>query len=788
MKKIISMMLALCLLGGLTACGSSYRTYDYEYGGIHIQLPKDAEDPKDEGTKLVVTDPEEKWELELQPLDYDHTKIELNEVAERVKSSADTKYIKDLKEDKGKYGDYDYQSWTFDYNPDRPHGSAHYQEPGFVEIISYGDRMIGKWGGLKLHLTGLDKEAAIADLMSDDLAKAMLENITFDEASKDDAVSIPGISATFPATWKSGTSEPMGIYASIRGEKKGVVHIDASIPADPQEGASWCQSDGKEFDFGDNHYYAAIQTFPRQDEPDRNYLYLYTKFNENYSLKVSVYLYDTEKEGLWDYLNSEEMTGVMNSIKLDADKFADPNKERVDADGFECDETGRLSAYSGDKKDITIPATIGKYSITTVRSDAFRGNKDITSVTLAEGITTLDYAAFQDCKNLTTVTLPSSLTYIGSRAFEGCEKLKTVHYSDGLTTIDSNAFSGCTSLESGGFPASLSEIGNYAFEDCGKLGDVTLPDGVNLVGEHAFVRAGSGGKFQCGDNVTFGKNALQESHFATVQLGGNCDLSAEQIMAGAKVGKLTIGEGCTKLGKDFASCGWVDASMGEEPMEVTLPESLKEMGENAFALRPGLKAIDLKQVETMGKGAFKNAGISEVTIPGTMKTVSEEAFYQCKNLKTIDVAEGVETIEPYAFFGAGYRETEKELYFYTLNDEAVEKVKSKLLEGDDIPLFVKVTLPSTLKSVGDRAFGSCHIDGLYMTWCHSAKELPKLDKGFVSEGKEYINQVYFEKDVIDACGKELDAALGKTNIGETAWYDDGYRRYWSDQAELPELE
>ena len=76
MKKIISMMLALCLLGGLTACGSSYRTYDYEY--------KDAEDPKDEGTKLVVTDPEEKWELELQPLDYDHTKIELNEVAERV--------------------------------------------------------------------------------------------------------------------------------------------------------------------------------------------------------------------------------------------------------------------------------------------------------------------------------------------------------------------------------------------------------------------------------------------------------------------------------------------------------------------------------------------------------------------------------------------------------------------------------------------------------------------------------------------------------------------------------
>ena len=82
-----------------------------------------------------------------------------------------------------------------------------------MEIISYGDLMIGKWGGLKLHLTGLDKEAAIADLMSDDLAKAVLENITFDEASKDDAVSIPGISATFPATWKSGTSEPMGIYA-----------------------------------------------------------------------------------------------------------------------------------------------------------------------------------------------------------------------------------------------------------------------------------------------------------------------------------------------------------------------------------------------------------------------------------------------------------------------------------------------------------------------------------------------------------------------------------------------
>ncbi len=61
-----------------------YRTYEYAYGNLNIQLPEDADDPEDKGTSLLFTDPENLWTLELKPLDVQNTKIEISNLDSQI--------------------------------------------------------------------------------------------------------------------------------------------------------------------------------------------------------------------------------------------------------------------------------------------------------------------------------------------------------------------------------------------------------------------------------------------------------------------------------------------------------------------------------------------------------------------------------------------------------------------------------------------------------------------------------------------------------------------------------
>ena len=70
----------------------------------------------------------------------------------------------------------------------------------------------------------------------------------------------------------------------------------------------------------------------------------------------------------------------------------------------------------------------------------------ITSVSLADGITSIDGKAFKDCVNLTSVTIPESITSIRSSAFYGCTSLTSVSIPVGITYIPDSAFANCPAL------------------------------------------------------------------------------------------------------------------------------------------------------------------------------------------------------------------------------------------------------------------------------------------------------------------------------------------------------
>ncbi len=79
----------------------------------------------------------------------------------------------------------------------------------------------------------------------------------------------------------------------------------------------------------------------------------------------------------------------------------------------------RLITYMGEETEVVIPAIYEGIPVTIIGNSCFRGNDNITSVEISEGIATIDSLAFMECPSLEKVYIPDSVTSIGTQAFYG---------------------------------------------------------------------------------------------------------------------------------------------------------------------------------------------------------------------------------------------------------------------------------------------------------------------------------------------------------------------------------
>lgn len=127
-----------------------------------------------------------------------------------------------------------------------------------------------------------------------------------------------------------------------------------------------------------------------------------------------------------------------------------------------------LTKYDGSDRYVTIPDTLGGEPVVAIGDSAFKGNKNISSV-----------------------SMPASVEEIGSYAFANCKSLKTVHFSRSITEIGAHAFDDCTSLTGVTLPSRLSEIASFTFRGCTGLKKITIPNSVSYIGESAFANCRS---------------------------------------------------------------------------------------------------------------------------------------------------------------------------------------------------------------------------------------------------------------------------------------------------------
>ena len=814
MKRILSLLLALVLALGLAACGNAgetpasqtpapateqptaqpepspeappaspaeptpeptptpppFQTYVYEEGGLTIGVPWSLPaEPEKTDKGIVFADPEGEWTVRFEPLSVKDTPYRVNNTIADVQRMIGFDYYQDVRIEEIDLAGYAAKRLSFSRNPDWVEASMSYTALDYTEahcilLVDYTDVVVASFGGMLIDVSAPEKtKSDIRPILEDPDVQTLLENLEFAAPETEKTASIPGITLKVPIRWDVADNGETTLWASFQGEPDVTIFFLGSIYKDPQEAASVIGGEVRTLDIGGRTWYAGVN----RSELSGNVSYelkLLTDFTQYHALEVKVSLHKADEAGHWAFAESDTLRGILESLELDPEAYHDPEKDRMDTSGFAFANSDRgylIDAYTGTDTDIIIPAVIGETQLVGIKTDVFKDNTELKSVIIQEGIRFIEYGAFRNCTALETVVLPSSLVRIGDYAFEGCSSLREVRFSEGLLEIDS-----------------------YAFHDCSALSDVRLPESFIWAGENAFLGAGDGsGSFIApATGVFFGRGALAESRFDTVEFGPEAVLSESSILADAIVNRVVIGSGCAELGNYFMRAIVQD---GEDsplfaPLTVEL-NGVEKIGEEAFSCRKGLTRIDLSGVKEMGRNAFEYTGLVNIVVPESLKEIPEGAFRYCADARSITLEEGVERIATYAFEGCGERPGDGYLYYLTEEEARAYGDKIQPNGSPDFSIAVNIYLPSTLQYVDDCAFYCMSIDGVYMLWCTEPDMLPEFHEDAIYACS--VHQIYFTEETINNYGDELDDRVEQISaVGRRAWYYYDAKPYWSAES------
>lgn len=272
---------------------------------------------------------------------------------------------------------------------------------------------------------------------------------------------------------------------------------------------------------------------------------------------------------------------------------------------------------------LSILPTLNYVKVTRIGWEAFRNCKELTSVTIPEGVTYIDGRAFDLCDGLKSVTLPSSLKVVGFAAFGKCVGLKSVAIPEGVTSIEMDAFNGCSGLESVVIPNSVTHIGERAFLGCQELTSVTIPAKVTSIGEGAF---GCGSKLKQ-INLAAGNQSFTLVDGVLYKKDMSVLLACPGIMT-----SVAIPSGVTKIGAfAFRGCNALTS--------VAIPEGVTSIQWCAFMECGGLKSVTIPaSVKVIGPEVFKDCvELASVTMRGERPDAKSSIFRGCGKLKSIHV-------------------------------------------------------------------------------------------------------------------------------------------------------
>lgn len=347
-----------------------------------------------------------------------------------------------------------------------------------------------------------------------------------------------------------------------------------------------------------------------------------------------------------------------------------------------------LLYYSTGKKDekYTIPD-----GVKTIGSDSFHGNIYLKKVSMPDTVTYIGYWAFCGASALREINISSNCTTIGQYALSGTA-IETLElpatldaflvwemYMDSLKSItveESNpvysSYDGvlydknktcvvyCPSAKEGDYaiPDSVTYIDERAFSGC-SLSSVIIPWSAAIgsdnflgnrnpfiiygyngsaaqiyaqdyelefvsIGEVPSVEVASG---SCGEHLTW---RLDSRGVLTISGTGMMNSAPWQENYRNRITRIVIEEGVESI------AGW---GQYHGLSNITLPSSLKIIGDEAFNLCPRLSDVVIPDgVKEIGRSAFNQCdNLTNIFIPASVEKIGQSAFNWCESLEEITV-------------------------------------------------------------------------------------------------------------------------------------------------------
>lgn len=336
-------------------------------------------------------------------------------------------------------------------------------------------------------------------------------------------------------------------------------------------------------------------------------------------------------------------------------------------------KTISITKYNGEGGSVTIPSTLGDYSVTSIGEGTFKDCSNLTNVIIPDSVTIIGKYAFYGCSSLTSVTIPNSVSTIYNYAFCNCSSLTSVTIPDRVTWIGGWAFSGCSSLTSVAISKNLRYIINFMFYGCSSLTSIAIPDSVTGIETGAFEGCSSLASVIIPDSVTsIGDDAFEDCNSLT---------------------NVTIPGSVTSIGFNaFYNCSGLTS--------VTIPNGVTSIEDNTFYRCSSLTSVTIPDsVTSIGSGAFEDcSSLTKVTIPDSVTSIDMRAFYGCRSLVSVTISNSITSISAATFSGCS------NLTSVTIPDR-VTSIRVNAFYG--CSSLTSVTIPDSVTSIGEEVFYGC---------------------------------------------------------------------------------
>ena len=133
---------------------------------------------------------------------------------------------------------------------------------------------------------------------------------------------------------------------------------------------------------------------------------------------------------------------------------------------------------------------------------------------------------------------------------------------------------------------------------------------------------------------------------------------------------------------------------------VTIPDTVKEIGQGAFFCCTSLNSIEIPDgVTTIENSTFFGCtGLTSITIPNRVTEIGNSAFFECKSLTSVTIPNGVTEISSCTFVRCA------SLTSITIPNSVTEIGNSAFF---DCKSLTSLTIPNSVTTIGGRAFAGC---------------------------------------------------------------------------------